>query len=68
MDDKAKRALDVVMKITPLNIRSRTDASEALQISFADIWSRHGAQAARYSLLPHVYDGHVMVLEGNENV
>lgn len=63
MDERARKSLEVVGTITPLNMRLKTDASESLQMSFADMWSRHGAQAARYSLLPYIYDGRVIVLE-----
>jgi len=63
MDDKAKRALEIVMGINPFNIRSRTDATLSTQMAFENVWSCHGAMAARYYLLPSVYYGKLMVLQ-----
>lgn len=59
MNEKAKMLLDGLSSITPINIHQETDAGWAIRESFHSVWYRHSPQAARYMLLPYLYDDRV---------
>ena len=59
MNEKAKLILSELRGVTPTNIHKKTSASESLRDSFHSLWFRHTPSAARYMLLPYLYDGRV---------
>jgi len=51
MTDEAKEALEFLDTINPVNIHQKLDTTIGQRMDFESIWYKHGAQAARYSLL-----------------
>ena len=56
MNEKAKLLVQELNEVNPLNLMRITTASEDLHSSFLSVWFRHSHQAARYMLLPYLYD------------
>ena len=56
-EQKVKEALARLNTLTPLNLHLKTDADFDVKTNFESVWSRHGAQAARYLLLPFYWEG-----------
>jgi len=52
-----KEALARLNTLTPHNLHLKTDAGFNVKTNFESVWSRHGAQAARYLLLPFYWEG-----------
>jgi hypothetical protein len=50
-------ALKRLSTLTPLNLHLKTNADFNVTTDFESVWSRHGAQAARYLLLPFYWEG-----------
>ena len=59
MNEKAASILNNLKGVSPINIHLKTTANEGIRDSFHSIWFRHTPQAARYMLLPYVFDGRV---------
>ena len=62
MTEKAQLVLAQLQYITPINIGAKTDAETSVKDAFHSVWFNHAPQAARYMLLPYVYDGRVEIL------
>ena len=56
MNEKAQLLLKELNQITPLNLMQLTNASKVIHSSFMSLWFDHSHQAARYMLLPYLYD------------
>ena len=59
MTEKAQLILAQLKFIDPTNIHIKTTARQDLQDSFHAVWFRHTPSAARYMMLPYIYDGRV---------
>ena len=56
MNEKAKLLLNELKGVNPLNLMKVTTAKSDLHSSFLSLWFDHSHQAARYMLLPYLYD------------
>lgn len=62
MTEKAQLLLAQLQYINPINIGNKTDAATSVKDAFHSVWFNHTPQAARYMLLPYIYDGRVEIL------
>jgi hypothetical protein len=59
MTEKAQLILAQLNHVSPINIHKKTTADQSLKDSFHSCWFNHTPQAARYMILPYLYDGRV---------
>ena len=59
MNEKATLIMDALKGISPINIHLKTTADQGIRDSFHSVWFRHTPSAARFMLLPYVFDGRV---------
>lgn len=62
MTPEVQDALDFLKTITPTTIQLKTDATLSQRMDFESVWTKHGPQAARYSLLARYMNGTISAL------
>jgi len=62
MKPEVQKALAVLDLINPSTLHVLTSANYSQRVNFESLWFNHGAQAARYSLLPYYWEGSLFIL------
>ena len=63
MNEKAQTLLNALNNVSPTNIGQTTTAPVAVRDAFHSMWFNHSPQAARYMLLPYLYNDKVLFTE-----
>lgn len=59
MNEKAALIMNALKGVSPINIHLKTNANQGIRDSFHSVWFRHTPQAARFMLMPYIFDGRV---------
>lgn len=59
MTEKAQLILAQLKFVNPTNIHLKTNAPQHVRDAFHSVFFRHTPSAARYMMLPYIYDGRV---------
>ena len=54
---RLKEITEFLLKVTPTTIHLITNARWGSRVNFESVWYAHGPQAARYYLLPELWNG-----------
>ncbi len=60
---KVAEALKALDTVTPVNLHLKTNADYTQRENFHSIWFNHTPQAARFYLLPPLWEGKLFILQ-----